>query len=100
VTFQKQDDEMRIVDVDDRTFMVVDEQPSWNVYTVYRDNALVANEAIKKTNICVTCGKTCATHLHHFKLEPLHPTRNLIEVCDGPGSCHEKLHRKAREFEN
>ena len=85
-------DNMRIVNVDKRTFMIVDEQSSWNVYTVYRDNTLIADEAIRKKNICSVCGKASATHMHHVKLEPLHPTDNLIEVCDGPGSCHEKLH--------
>lgn len=57
---------MRIVNVDDRNFMIVDEQSSWNVYTVYRDNALIADEAIRKKNICSVCWKACATQTHQL----------------------------------
>jgi hypothetical protein len=92
---------MRIVDIDDNTFMVVDEQGTWNRYSVFRDNILIADEAIKRKNVCSICGyfgwianEQVWTHMHHTKLNPCYPTHNLVEVCNyGGGNCHDKIHK-------
>lgn len=92
---------MRVVNIDENTFMVVDEIQDCNIYAVYRNNVCIALEAVKRKNICSICGRykefahaPIWTHMHHTKLDPLHPAQNLIECCLGPGSCHENLHKE------
>jgi hypothetical protein len=86
----------RRVDVDDRVYMLVDELPTQNVYTVYdgATGAVMVREVADRLNRCSVCGKAVPkTHLHHVKFDPEHPSQNTVEVCDGPNSCHERLHK-------